>query len=211
MGFIAKVADIQQSHRILQNISAYGISHKYHDDVFKWNYFSRYWPLWGESVGFPSQWPVTRSFDVFFGLGLNKRLGKQSKRRWFEKSSRSLWRHCNVFSPMAIHCQSDHHEQSLQCRPGPRFTNGFSIAIQIRWKFRFTLISILIQWSLQNFVHGTTAMLSWHVQKFVAIWWPATELQQGEVSIEFELRQKIVSETDMVFKMVDILSRPRFV
>ena len=78
---------------------------------------------------------------------------------------------------------------------GPRFTNGFSIAIQIRWKFRFTLISILIQWSLQNFVHGTTAVLSWHVQTFVAIWWPATELQQGEVSIEFELRAKIVSET----------------
>ena len=76
-------------------------------------------------------------------------------------------------------------------QPGPRFTNGFSIAIQIRWKFRFTLISILIQWSLQNFVHGTTAVLSWHVQKFVAIWWPATELQQGEVSIEFELRAKI--------------------
>ena len=75
-------------------------------------------------------------------------------------------------------------------KSGPRFTNGFSIAIQIRWKFRFTLISILIQWSLQNFVHGTTAVLSWHVQKFVAIWWSATELQQGEVSIEFELRAK---------------------
>ena len=33
--------------------------------------------------------------------------------------------------------------------PGPRFTNGFSVAIKIRWKFRFTLISILIQWLLQ--------------------------------------------------------------
>ena len=28
--------------------------------------------------------------------------------------------------------------------PGPRFTNGFSIAFQIRWKFRSTLISSLI-------------------------------------------------------------------
>ena len=53
--------------------------------------------------------------------------------------------------------------------PGGRFTNDFSIAIKIRWIFRFTLISILIQWSLQNFVHGTTAVLSWHVQTFVAI------------------------------------------
>ena len=35
----------------------------------------------------------------------------------------------------------------------------------------------------------------WHVQKFVAIWWPTMELQQSEVSIEFELRAKIVIET----------------
>ena len=73
---------------------------------------------------------------------------------------------------------------------GPRFTNVFSIAIQIRWKLRFALISIPIQWSLQNFVHGMTAVLSWHVQQFVVIWWPVTELQQGEVSSEFELRAK---------------------
>ena len=78
---------------------------------------------------------------------------------------------------------------------GPRLTNGFSIAIQIRWKFCFTLTSTLIRWSLQNFVHGTTAVLSWHVQKCVAVWWLATELQQGEVSIEFALWIKIVSET----------------
>ena len=50
-------------------------------------------PVNGE---FPSQRPVTRSFDVFFHLRLNKRLGKQSRRRWFETPSCSLWRHCNV-------------------------------------------------------------------------------------------------------------------
>ena len=44
---------------------------------------------------FPSQRPVTRSFDVFFDLRLNKRLSKQSRRRWLETPSRSLWRHCN--------------------------------------------------------------------------------------------------------------------
>ena len=46
--------------------------------------------------GFPSQRPVTRSFDVFFDLRLNKRLSKHSRRWWFETPSRSLWRHCNV-------------------------------------------------------------------------------------------------------------------
>ena len=50
-------------------------------------------PVTGE---FPSHRPVTRSFDVFFDLRLNKRLSKQSWRRWFEMPSHSLWRHCNV-------------------------------------------------------------------------------------------------------------------
>ena len=44
----------------------------------------------------PLQRPVTGSFDIFFDLCLNKRLSKQSRRRWFKTPSRSLWRHCNV-------------------------------------------------------------------------------------------------------------------
>ena len=53
-------------------------------------------PLWGEFTGgLPSQRPVTQSFDVFFDLGLNKQLSKQSRRWWFETPSRSLWLHCN--------------------------------------------------------------------------------------------------------------------
>ena len=44
---------------------------------------------------FPSKRPVKRSFDVFFDLRLNKRLSKQTRRRWLETPSRSLWRHCN--------------------------------------------------------------------------------------------------------------------
>ena len=46
-------------------------------------------PVTGE---FPSQRPVTRSFDVFLDLGLNKRLRKQSICRWFETPSFPLWR-----------------------------------------------------------------------------------------------------------------------
>ena len=44
---------------------------------------------------FPSQMPVTRSFDACFDQRLNKRLCKQSRRRWFETPSRSLWRPLN--------------------------------------------------------------------------------------------------------------------
>ena len=42
-------------------------------------------PITGE---FPSQRPVTRSFEVFFDIRLNKRLGKQSRSRRFFR------RHC---------------------------------------------------------------------------------------------------------------------
>ena len=46
---------------------------------------------------FPSQRPVTQSFDVFFDLRLNKRLSKQLWGWWFETPSHSLWHHCYVF------------------------------------------------------------------------------------------------------------------
>ena len=52
--------------------------------------------LCGEFIGhrwIPPQSPVTRSFDVFFDLRLNKRLSKKLRRRWFETPLRSLWRH----------------------------------------------------------------------------------------------------------------------
>ena len=49
-------------------------------------------PVPGE---FPAQRPVTRSFDVFFDLRLNKRLSKQSWGWWFETVSCPLWRHRN--------------------------------------------------------------------------------------------------------------------
>ena len=50
-------------------------------------------PVPGE---FPAQRPVTRSFDVFFDLRLNKRLSKQSWGWWFETLSCPLWRHSNA-------------------------------------------------------------------------------------------------------------------
>ena len=59
--------------------------------------------LCGEFTGhrwIPAQRPVTRSFDVFFDLRLNKRLSKQSWGWRFETLSHPLWRHFNVLSGM---------------------------------------------------------------------------------------------------------------
>ena len=50
-------------------------------------------PITGE---FPTQGPVTRGFDVFFDLHLNKRLSKQSWGWSFETLSRPLLRHRNA-------------------------------------------------------------------------------------------------------------------
>ena len=61
--------------------------------------FPRYWPfVWGihwSPVNSPhkGQWRGALSF--FFELRLNKHLSNQSRRRWFETPSHSLWRHRN--------------------------------------------------------------------------------------------------------------------
>ena len=75
--------------------------HQWHDDVIKWKLFSALLalragnsPVTGE---YPSQRPVTRSFDVFFDQLLYKQLSKQSSFWWFETPSRPLSRHCNGF------------------------------------------------------------------------------------------------------------------
>ena len=60
-------------------------------------------PLCGEFTGpgkFSTQRPVTRNFDVFFDLRLDKRLSKQPWGWWFETPSWSLWRQFNVL----YHC-----------------------------------------------------------------------------------------------------------
>ena len=58
------------------------------------------------NCGFPLQRSVTRSFDFFFDVHLNKRISKQSRRRWSETPSRSLWRHSNANHYMAV---IEHH------------------------------------------------------------------------------------------------------
>ena len=76
-------------HRVMTSSNA---------NIFRVSLCARNLPVTGE---FPSQSPVTRSFDVFFDLYLNKRLSKQSWCWWFE--TRSLWRHYNRNDKMMIH------------------------------------------------------------------------------------------------------------
>ena len=63
-------------------------------------------PLCGIFSGpgeFPTQRPVTWSFDVFFDLRLNKRLSKQPWGWWFEMPSWSLWHYCNELSKLMMY------------------------------------------------------------------------------------------------------------
>ena len=81
------------------------VSWRLHEDAIKWKQFPCYWPfvrgIHRSPVNFPHkfQWAL-----VLFYLRLNNRLSKQSRRRWFETPSHSLWRHCNVlFGTLSSH------------------------------------------------------------------------------------------------------------
>ena len=68
-----------------------------HDDVIKFIIIFTC-TLWGNppvTGGFPSQRPVTRSFDNFPWGAPDKWLSKYSRWRWFETPWHSLWRHYN--------------------------------------------------------------------------------------------------------------------
>ena len=51
----------------------------------------------------------------------------------------------------------------------PISPNNFSLRIKIPWKVHFVITQLLIIRTLQIFAHGMTAVLSCHVQNFVAI------------------------------------------
>ena len=71
-----------------------------HDDVIKWKHFPRYWPfvrgIHPSRVNSPhnGKWRGALMFSMICAL---IKMGKQSRGRWFDTPSRSLWRHCNEF------------------------------------------------------------------------------------------------------------------
>ena len=79
----------------------------------KWKHFPHYWPfVRGIHWWIPAQRPVTRSFDVFFDLHLNKCLSKQSWGWWFEMPSCPLWRHLNEISNTSVSMMTTWHGSS---------------------------------------------------------------------------------------------------
>ena len=71
-------------------------------------------PVTGE---IPTQRPVTRSFDVFLDLRLNKQLSKQPWGWWFESLSGPLWRHRNESGPPCWRQLSHPRLQTQQSEP----------------------------------------------------------------------------------------------
>ena len=99
------------------------------------NFFRVTGPLCGE---FPAQRPVTRSFDVFFHLRLNKRLSKQWWGWWFETPSRSLWRHRNGSAPFSA---GHHQTQYTPCNTGMH-VSSMRRDLNYLWNFGATKLFI---------------------------------------------------------------------
>ena len=99
-------------------------------------------PATGE---FPAQRPVTRSFDVFFDLSLNKRSSKQSQGWWFETPSCSLWRHSNVgcwnfallYAPRSFY--SSPPGQMAAISQTKFWTHFLEWKVEFWWKFHLSL------------------------------------------------------------------------
>ena len=129
-------------------------------------HFPRYWPFvrGNSSVTgrLPSQRPVTWTLDVFFAMRLNKRWSKQSRRRWFETSWRSLWRHRNITGPtrtvFPYQCKEITEWYSLNQRKqlnGPRLSHltFFLQENHGRLRVNVTLFVLREDNEIQNIVH----------------------------------------------------------
>ena len=70
-----------------------------HDDVINWKHFPRYWPfvpgIQRSPVDSPHKGQNAELWCFFFYLR-HKRLSKESRRRWLETPSSSLWRLCKT-------------------------------------------------------------------------------------------------------------------
>ena len=117
-------------------------------------------PVPGE---FSAPRPVTRSFDVFFDLNLNKWLSKQSRGWWFEMPSGSLWRQCNgCLNPRIVFikvtwryllrrwCLCHRYRQNMLAGAAHRFT-FLTIHYHITYEYKQQQCCLLSAWWRQHF------------------------------------------------------------
>ena len=97
-------------------------------------------PVSGE---FPTQRPVTRSFDVYFDLRPDKRLSKQLWGWWFETLSHSLWRHRNEYA-RGISGNNVNHNYACRCRS---IDNGCTYIHEMLYYYTYRCI---ISWHIES-------------------------------------------------------------
>ena len=73
------------------------------------------------------------------------------------------------------------HKQFFHCTPNSM-------------EFHFALIQVAVEGSLQNLAHDMIAMLLWHVQNFVVIWWHVMEAQWEKFPLNLNNDWKINNE-----------------
>ena len=129
-------------------------------------------PLWGEFTGH-------RSVGVFFDLRLNKRLIEQSRRRWFETPSHSLWRHCN--DPQCITVKSHGHHcvwnlkiwnlKSRATRLYCLFNSFFGLCYNnLKTPHYWPFVSVIHRSSVDSPLKGPVIRNRFHVVSSVQAW-----------------------------------------
>ena len=89
-------------------------------------------PVTGE---FPSQRPVTRSFDIFFDRRLNKRVGMVI---WGAVPSCPVWRHCNAkaTSPQRLSTGLENAQVFSHGRQWPNYLTWQMIWLTMTWQHK---------------------------------------------------------------------------
>ena len=129
--------------------------------------FPRYWPFVRgihQSFVVPLTKTSDGSFDVLLCLHMNKRLSKQSRRRWFGTPSHPLWRHCNDVQEQAEYILFT-GILGLSCMPvkqqGPVPRRVYEFMIQILKENNVALALWIIILLSHNFAH--VWWHSWHI------------------------------------------------
>ena len=139
--------------------------------------------LCGEFTGpgeFPTQRPVTRNFDVFFDLRLNKRLSKQPWGWWFETPSWSLWRQCNV---LVLNIDSQ-----IVYWPSKTLNIAFSLLTQ-PW---------LLTWCCQSEWNDKNLVIEIFIYYHRAKVWISTNYKPHKIYLDFQVCFLICSRRDIL-------------